>query len=145
METNRRPRVQYSEDPDTIPVDFESASRLTSPVLDPRVPLLPTVLRATTQPTLLLPRCNKRLLQQRSVRQRSIAATGRNPLQQRIACCNSAHYHNTARCTTAQSAALATEHRMVQQSTIPSSTLHLLQRSATVQPIATPVAALDIV
>ena len=57
------------------------------------------------------------LLQQRSVRLRT-AATRRNPLQQRIACCNSAHYHNTARCTTAQSD--ATEHCVLQQSTIPS-------------------------
>ena len=57
----------------------------------------------------------QRLLQQRSVRQRT-AATCRNPVQQRIACCNSAHYHNTARCTTAQSD--ATEHRVLQQSTI---------------------------
>ena len=59
----------------------------------------------------------QRLLQQRSVRQRT-AATRRNPLQQGIACCNSAQYNNTARCTTAQSD--ATEHCVLQQSTFPS-------------------------
>ena len=157
----------------SLSVDFAPPSSVDFACPDPRVPLLPTVARATTQPTLLLPRCNSAspvdtalskfvrrrnqhccpsvatehrvlqqrsaglcddatnaaanplqrrllhqiLLQQRSVRLRT-AATRRNPLQQRIACCNSAHYHNTARCTTAQSD--ATEHRVLQQSTIPS-------------------------